>query len=170
MPAFNGLSIKKTIASWYNWLVDTNGHDDKFNLVKAQSELLAFEYYRIAKPLIDGNLKGLKARIFRSEESMKFQLQRIYLHRNQIIHSGNLVNEYTNLWMHLEWYIGKLLAFAIIQIEITKKYSALRELFIEVHADHDYVISYLEKNKDKKTQDLSPRIKEILLNYSWQAF
>jgi hypothetical protein len=170
MPPSTFKSIKGTITSWYNWLVNPVDHDVKFDLIKGQSELLAFEYYRIAKPLTDGKLKSLQARIFRSEESMKFQLQRIYLHRNQIIHSGNLVNEYTNLWMHLEWYIGKLLAFAIIQIEIKKNYSSLSDLFIEVHADHDYVISYLEKNKDKKMEELSPRIKEILLDYSWQAF
>lgn len=163
-------NVKDTISSWHNWLVDENNHDYKFALIKDQSELLAFEYYRISKPLIEGNLKSLHTRILRSEFSMKFQLQRIYLHRNRIIHSGNLVNEYTNLWMHLEWYIGKLLAYSIIQLEIKMNYSNLEDLFIETHADYNYVISYLDKNKDKKIEELSPRIKGILLDYSWQAF
>jgi hypothetical protein len=170
MPPYDCLSIKKSVINWYNWLIDLNEHDKKFNLVKQQSELLAFEFYRIAKPLTDGKLQVLNDRILRSQESMKFQLQRIYLHRNQIVHSGNLVNEYTNLWMHLEWYVGKLLALAIIRTEINIQYSSLRDLFIEVQADHDYVISYLQKNKNIMVRNISPRIKEILLNYYWQSF
>lgn len=170
LPNTKDYSIKESVADWYTWLVDQNDLEQKFNTIKAESELLAFEYYRVAKPLIDGKLEGLHQRILRSHDSMEFQLQRIYLHRNQIIHSGNLVNEYTNLWMHLEWYIGKLLAYSIIEIEIKGKNLTPRDLFIEVHADYDYVMSYLEKNGNVQIADISQRIKEILLEYSWQSF
>lgn len=158
------------IVEWYNWITNMDDHEQKFDLLKSKSQLLAFEYGRVAKPLVQGKLIDLEKRIRTSHDSMLFQLQRIYLHRNQIIHSANLVNEYTNLWMHLEWYVGKLLAFAMIQIEITAKQKELDKVFIDVHADYDYVMSYLEKNRAKSMADISPRIKDILLNYSWQSF
>ena len=42
-----------------------------------------------------------------SRDSLDFQIQRIYVHRNQIIQFGDFINEYTNLWMNIEWYTGK---------------------------------------------------------------
>lgn len=161
---------KKGITEWYKWLVEVGNHSEKFELIKNNSELMAYEYQRIGKPLVEGKLSYLKDRIQTSNDSMKFQLQRIYLHRNQIIHSGNLVNEYTNLWSHLEWYAGKLLAYAIIKIEINKSEESLCDLFIEVHSDFDYIMSYLQKNSSKSIKDVSNRVKEILLNHSWQSF
>ena len=170
---FNDLvhsTTKESIQDWYNWIVNQENHEAKFKLVKDTSELLAFEYSRIGKPLTDGKLKDFKNRIQTSHDSIKYQIQRIYLHRNQIIHAGNLVNEYTNLWMHLEWYVGKLLAYSIINIEIKETTNSLEDLFIEVEADYDFVMSYLEKNLNKSVSEMSDRLKGIVLNYSWQSF
>ncbi len=167
-----GCNTPKTLELCYDWIV--NGEkgiiSKRFELIKAQSELLAFEYSRIARPLIDGKYEYLLKRIVASNQSIKYQLQRIYLHRNQIIHAGNIINEYSNLWIHLEWYIGKLLAHSIINLEITRRYSSLYDLFISTESDYDYVVSYLEKNADKPIAELSTRIKKIIFSYSWQSF
>jgi|JI6StandDraft_1071083.scaffolds.fasta_scaffold00774_8 hypothetical protein len=163
-------STSNFIRKWYEWLIDTTNNVKRFEDLKNVSELLAFEYSRIAQPLILGTQKAVKLRIESSHESMKYQLQRIYLHRNRIIHAGNLVNEYSNLWMHLEWYIGKLLAYSIIKIELLNSIANLDDLFIELESDHDFITSYLSKNSSKTMDHFSLRLKGILLNYSWQAF
>jgi hypothetical protein len=162
----------ETLERSYNWItVSTKATiDERFALIKTQSELLAFEYYRIARPLIEGKYEYLHKRISASNLSIKYQLQRIYLHRNQIIHAGNIINEYSNLWIHLEWYIGKLLAHSIINLEITKRHATLYDLFISTESDYDYVVSYFEKNIDKPITDLSTRIRNIIFGYSWQSF
>ena len=169
-PILETDSKSEFIKKWYEWLIDTTDHEKKFSEIKTHSELLAFEYSRVAQPLINGTQKSVKLRIESSHDSMKYQLQRIYLHRNRIIHAGNLVNEYSNLWMHLEWYIGKLLAYAIIKIVIVKHNVNLNDLFIELESDYDYISSYLSMNESKEMSLFSLRVKGILLNYSWQAF
>lgn len=161
---------KKGLIDWYRWIIDGNEQEKKFDLIKNQSQLMAFEYYRVGKPLVQGKLSHLYTRIKASHDSMQYQLQRIYLHRNQIIHSANLVNEYTNLWMHLEWYTGKLLAYSIIHFELIKSEKTLSDIFIEIHSDYEYVMSYFDKNKNVAIADISERIKRILLTYSWQGF
>lgn len=161
---------KNMNTSWFEWITNLSDKDEKFKLLKSESELLAYEYSRIAQPLAMGKLEFLSKRIEVSRQSMSFQLQRIYLHRNQIVHSGNLINEYTNLWMHLEWYVGKLLAYSVIQLEFLNTKDNLRDVFTEIEADYEYVTSYLKLNKDVPISKLSSRIKKILLNYHWQSF
>jgi hypothetical protein len=166
---FASCYTEKGLMQWFNWLIDDSNHETKFNGLRECSELLVFQYAKIAKPLATDKLNHISLRIKASEESIKFQLQRIYLHRNQIVHSGDLINEYSNLWLHLEWYVGKLLAYATIQLEITKKCSSLEDVFRNVEADTKYLSSYLEKNGGKLIKD-AHRIHALLLKHSWQSF
>lgn len=163
-------SMKSMNKCWFDWISDINDNSEKFKTLQKQSNLLAYEYCRIGKPLTEKKLKYLSERIEKSNLSISYQLQRIYLHRNQIIHAGNLINEYTNLWMHLEWYVGKLLAYSIIQLELIKSKSNITEVFTELESDYEYIKTYLDMNKEKPIPEISTRIKKMILEYNWQSF
>ena len=156
------------IGKWYSWILDEKNCQENFKIFKKYSELLAFQYLNIGKFLIEGEAENFRTRILQSEESMKFQLQRIYHHRNKIVHSGDMINEYTNLWMHLEWYVGKLLAYFIMKVHFRTDNLSLEDAFIEVEADRDYLLSYLGRNEKKKISELPARIIEIILRHNWQ--
>lgn len=148
-----------TIDKWMTWVLDDS--ENKFLEINKQSSLLAYEYITLIKPISTGNLKFILDRINSSKESIEFQLQRIYLHRNQIVHSGDYINEYTNLWIHLEWYVGKLLYIIVKENEINKNYETIENLFLEIESQFDFITSYLNKNNSKKINE-SKRILESL--------
>lgn len=167
---FASNSTNQGLMQWFDWIKDKGFALERFNTIKDCSELLAYQYTVIGKMFAEGNLGQLLERINYSENSMKYQLQRIYLHRNQIVHSADLVNEYSNLWMHLEWYVGKLLAYFFIQIHFLSKRKSFEDVFREIEADREYLVSYLLKNKNKSITDLPERIRDILFNQVWQSF
>lgn len=150
---------------WINWLM--KNPVDRFNQFDKVSSLLAYEYSLTIKPLIKGKLSYLLNRIKGSKESIGYQLQRIYLHRNQIVHSGDYINEYTNLWIHLEWYIGKFLYYIILQTELTDNYLTVEDLFRNLESDFEFCYSYLEKNKNELCSD-NTKIIGRLLEVDWQ--
>lgn len=157
--------FKDNAPNWLDWL--KNDSDKKFEKFNNISELLAYEYSELIKPIIDGNLEFILKRIDSSKDSISFQLQRIYLHRNQIVHSGDYINEYTNLWVHLEWYVGKLLYHIIKETEIEANYHCIESLFLNLESEFDYCYSYISKNKNKKIAD-SSKIISSLLEFDWQ--
>lgn len=148
-----------TISKWMNWLLEDS--ENKFSEFNKQSSLLAFEYSALIRPISTGKLKFILDRINSSKESIEYQLQRIYLHRNQIVHSGDYINEYTNLWIHLEWYVGKLLYIIVKENEINKNFESTESLFLDIESQFDFITSYLEKNSSKNIKD-SKRILESL--------
>src|SRR5690606_8219595 len=109
-------------------LVDNKDIKTRFQLLKRCSELLAFEYCNFAQPISEGNLKWIYNRITRSKQSIEHQLQRIYLHRNQIVHSGDMINEYSNLWLHLEWYVGKILYYSLLKTELSEPKNSIENI------------------------------------------
>lgn len=150
---------------WIEWLKEDPLN--KFKQFNSISSLLANEYMLTMKPFLEGKLESIFERINSSKESIEFQLQRIYLHRNQIVHSGDYINEYTNLWIHLEWYIGKFLYYIILKTEITKEYNNLEDLFRNLESNFEYCYSYLKKNPNKLCRD-SEKILSTLLEIDWQ--
>lgn len=153
------------LLEWYSWLI--HNPIEKFKSFEKASELLAYEYSKAVKPIVEGKLSYLINRINSSKWSIDFQLERIYLHRNQIVHSGDYINEYTNLWIHLEWYIGKFLYYIILQTEISQKEIDIQKLFRNLESDFEFIYSYIEKNKEKKCADNNKIITE-LLKIDWQ--
>lgn len=139
-------------------------------LLSKYSNLLAYQYSTTGSSISNKNIGYIENRIIKSQLSIKYQLQRIYLFRNKIVHSAEMINEYTNLWSHLEWYIGKLLFYAIREIIINKESNNLEECFSKLESQFEYTKSYLSKNKVKKNSFLSSRVKEDLLQYDWQSF
>lgn len=150
---------------WLEWLKQEP--IKKFQQFDKISSLLASEYSCTIRPLIEGKLSSLLDRVTASKESIEYQLQRIYLHRNQIVHSGDYINEYTNLWIHLEWYIGKFLYHIVTETEINEKYLNIADLFQNLESEFEYCYSYLEKNRNKLCKD-SDKLITRFLNIDWQ--
>ena len=171
---YNPSSLKR----WTNWLCtdfSTIGHDP-FDQIHDVSNLLAYEFNRI-NDIFTGQHRKHKTILYwadkvkKSETLLNYQLDRIYLHRNQIAHTGKFINEYSNLWSHMEWYVGKLLSYAVLKyIQIPTKSDFNKEkIFMELEADNDYVCALLDSNKNKKIKDCS-EIFEKVLRHSWQFF
>lgn len=163
-PEFSSKGLK----AWFEWLIDGN-FETKMVLLKENSELLTFLFVKLGKSFSEDDLEWILNRTKASEESIKFQLQRIYLHRNQIVHSGNFVSEYSNLWLHLEWYVGKLLAYSLIRLELLKEKKSLETIFVELESEHNYLMSYLFSNKKKKIKDAT-RVLPLLFKEFWQIY
>jgi hypothetical protein len=79
-----------------------------------------------------------------------------------------MISEYTNLWSHLEWYVGKLLYYAFMELEHLKTSHSIEDCFRKLESEYKYITSYLDKNKDEKVSNLSDRITEALLKHNWQ--
>lgn len=166
-----------TMKAWATWLsVNYAGHTtDPFDPIKDASNLLAFEFSRLNEIYSGvhsrhGTVEYWLNKVKKSEALIKYQLDRIYLHRNQIAHTGKFINEYTNLWSHLEWYIGKLLSYAVTRFFKENSLDINKEkIFMELEADNDYVFALLETNKHKKIKD-SHDLFEKVFAHSWQFF
>src|SRR5690606_33895382 len=59
-------------------------------------------------------LDTLLAVIETSRKRSEYMFDRIYVTRNRLVHSGNFGSGGATQWSHLEWYVGKLLAVALI--------------------------------------------------------
>jgi hypothetical protein len=169
----------ESIKEWINWLCtnfETESVDDPYDILKPSSNLLCSQFCYL-NDIYSGKIKTKKPiehwlhKINSSKLSISYQLDRIYLHRNQIVHSGKFINEYSNLWSNLEWYVGKLLSYCIIDyiLREDKKTFCKERLFMELDADCDLLINLLEKNRGKNIADLDLAIKLITKN-TWQFF
>lgn len=139
----------------------------RFDKIKDASDMLAYDYTKYGLFISQGKSKDLLKRILGSKYSVDYQLQRIYINRNQIVHAGDFISEYTNLWMNMEWYLGKILAFMIFN---NQKGISSTDALRELESNYDYVVSYLDKNRNLLISDLPERIKEIIFNQFWQSF
>jgi hypothetical protein len=159
----NRPSKKSDFLNLYKWIGKEN--IPLFEKVKSISELTASEYHKSFH--FYGNCKSdrLLERLNRSRKSIELQIRRIYMHRNNIVHAGDFISEYTNLWSHTEYYTGKLLA---IQVIFEGQNKDLAQELRRVESDYDYLHSYLKQNRNKKIIDLPERIKQILAEQLWQ--
>jgi hypothetical protein len=169
------LSFKpEKFSYWAFWLCDSTKatkQDDPYNFLKPASNLLCSQYVFLNE-LFSGlnhkyKVKDLSDRITASHKSIEFQLDRIYLHRNQIVHSGKFINEYSNLWLHLEWYVGKLLSYCFLKIYEVGDSFDKEKSFMELEGDHDLLLHLLKKHKDEYVKDFAP-IFYKLFQHTWQ--
>ena len=72
------------------------------------------------------------------------------------------------MWLHLEWYVGKILYYSLLKSELSEKPQSIEYIFRELESDYDYITSYIEKNKNKNPKN-SERIMISLLELHWQA-
>lgn len=163
------------VRKWIDWLATEYADDnDPYSTLKENSNLLCKNFCSLNDIFTgkkDYTVEYWLNKIKNSETSIKYQLDRIYLHRNQIVHSGKFINEYSNLWSHLEWYVGKLLSFAVIKfIQLENKSDFDKEqIFMQLEADVDMLINLLEKNKTKKINEMNFAY-TLVANESWQFF
>lgn len=158
---------------YMNWLgtVFTDGNDP-FEIIKENSNLLCYDFCSINDKYTGKNnitVQHWIDKIESSEELISFQLDRIYLHRNQIVHSGKFINEYSNLWNHLEWYIGKLLSYCVINYiksEDKENYNKV-EAFYELEAYCDNLKNKLKLNASKRINEV-PELYDEVLKQCWQ--
>jgi hypothetical protein len=124
------------LCRWIVWLIDKSvakSQDDPFLILKADP-LLAKQYRTINETW--GDLGVLRELVSSSERNLRYQLDRLYLTRNTIIHSGHFGRTGAYQWIHLEWYVGKILAQAI---------STLDQLYGQLQADpRDLVFGELQ--------------------------
>ncbi|MEQ1586730.1 MAG: hypothetical protein ABL895_12670, partial [Cyclobacteriaceae bacterium] len=166
-----------SLSKWAQWLSKKpiNSEKDPYDSIKPVSNLLCKEYCRL-NDIYSGNhqvhktAKYLSDKIESSELSIKHQLDRIYLHRNQIVHSGMFLTEYSNLWSHLEWYCGKLLAYAYLRFLDNKETDlSIEQIFMELETDSQLIKSIIKNHSDKPLKDLE-KYYHIIFNHSWQSF
>lgn len=155
---------------WANWLgtnYENVNDEDPYDSIKECSNLLCKEFCKLNNLYSgkEGTVNYWLDKIKASELSIKYQLDRIYLHRNQIVHSGKFINEYSNLWSHLEWYVGKLLSYAIVRS--IKESKSIEDFFIELHGDNEQVITILTANRDKKVSDMKDYFDDVF-KHTWQ--
>lgn len=162
------------MSHWANWLsTKFEKEKDPYDTFKVYSNLLCKMFCDLNDALsgedpIKSKVKYWIGRIESSRMAIEYQLDRIYLHRNQIVHSGKFINEYSNLWSNLEWYVGKLLSYAFIKL-MNSRYETLESAFIELESDHDQLANILDVNKDKKLNEIKDSF-NILFKHPWQAF
>jgi hypothetical protein len=163
------------IRKWIDWLAtEYSADNDPYETLKENSNLLCKNFCTLNDVFTgknDNSVEYWLKKIKNSETSIKYQLDRIYLHRNQIVHSGKFINEYSNLWNHLEWYVGKLLSFTIIKfIQLEDKNDFDKEqIFMQLEADIDLLINLLENNKSKKISEIDFAY-TLVARESWQFF
>lgn len=166
----------ETLNKWTKWFCRKfPEQDDPYDIFKQYSELLCSRFTKI-NTIYSGNnsdYKGCKYflyKIEKSETAIKYQLDRIYLHRNQIIHSGKIINEYSNLWSHLEWYVGKLLSYCYIKHFEEKKDDIEKEqIFLNLEHDSAYIKNILKINEKNDFESIEQHF-NLLFKHSWQFF
>jgi hypothetical protein len=165
------------ISDWAKWLcTEFNGKgNDPYNYLKPMSEIVCSKFCKL-NLIYSGASSDLKAlkyfntKIAKSEVAIKFQLDRIYLHRNQIVHSGKFTNEYSNLWSHLEWYVGKLIAFYCIRSMQQGNWTLKKEdVFMELEHDYSYIKNLFRVHEKENFIKLDSHF-PLFFKHSWQFF
>jgi hypothetical protein len=164
-------------SQWMNWLINIPETDakDPFKKLNETSALLCKQYCTINESW--GGTKAKKAKVSiwcekieNSKISICHQLDRIYLHRNQIVHSGKFINEYSNMWYHLEWYVGKLLTYCFVYHYLNgTNNKSKKEIFFDLEADVDHITQILKSNSDKEISQIE-EFYPTIFKPIWQSF
>lgn len=164
----------KTFCEWLCIDHKADKSTDPYYTLKPVSNLLCYQFTELNNAYTGS--RGYKVsnwidRIKASELSISYQLDRIYLHRNRIVHTGSLLNEYSNLWSHLEWYVGKLLSYLIITYLDGEWEENPYDQLLQLEADNDQLMTVLNLYKDKTIAELGKHVDyELVFKHSWQSF
>lgn len=174
-PSCNFIRLRsEPLRYWLEWLCkEFPSSDDPYDIIKPISNLLTKKFVELNE-VFTGNHHKYKTvkywhhKIEKSMLSIEYQVDRIYLHRNQIVHAGKVMNEYTNLWNHLEWYVGKLLSYCfLVYSEEKNNGKSIEMIFHELRADHELLINILKNNEEKKIKDVN-FVYNLVLKHFWQ--
>lgn len=170
------------MTDWTTWLTtnlfEPGDAGDPFSTLESVSNLLCKQYCDLNETwggkIVGGvaSKRGISKlwteRINSSELSIKYQLDRIYLHRNQIVHTGKMYSEYSNLWSHLEWYVGKLLSYCMIYYLVNGRFNK-QAAFNELEGDVQQITLILKENENRELY-LMKEYYPILFKHVWQTF
>jgi phage-related protein len=120
--------------------------------------------------VVCGKVENWLNKIENSRLSIYHQLDRIYLHRNQIVHSGKFINEYSNMWSHLEWYVGKLITYGYVyHYKSSRSDFSKKEAFLKLEGEVEHIKNILEINRDKKISEIEEQYSTVF-RLIWQYF
>jgi hypothetical protein len=132
------------LSRWLEWFVNqsvANTTDDPFTVLK-DDPLVCKQYRQMNENW--RTLGDLRTLILMTEKNLRYQIDRLYLTRNRIVHSGQFGRTGIYLWVHLEWYVGKILGQAILTIQ---------ETFEQLQADPRDVVFGCLRGQYKSTVD-----------------
>jgi len=143
------------LCHWIEWIADQDIKDtDNYPYEDMKSEpLLCKQYCTINEAWV--NLQQLHDIIIKSQKNLDYQLDRLYQTRNRIVHSGRFGRTGMYLWIHLEWYVAKLLAVAILITDnLPNQLDAEPRdiVFGCLRGQYESSINYLDRHKDKKIE------------------
>lgn len=172
LQVFNFGAVQSTygLENWTKFLVqDFAPKEDPYTLLNEVSPLLCNQFCVLNDTFKDKKLVTWLNRIIYSKVSIEFQLERVYSYRNQVVHTGKTVSEYSNLWTHLEWYVGKLLSYLYNDFIKNPSNFDMASSFKQLEGDCDYIFNYLVENKDNKIKD-SEHFYSSLFRHSWMTY
>lgn len=185
-PFGNGVT-SVSLHNWFIWLTQKFEEKyDPYNILKP-SPLLCKQFIKFNEVwgekeqkddqgktfLKYGTLEVFYERIEASKNSIHYQLDRIYLHRNKIAHSAIFLNEYSNMWSHLEWYVGKILAYCVknyFELLNKGKEFHIKDAFLSLESECDEIESFISENKKMRIIDLEKERFLELFSQNWQYF
>jgi len=142
------------LCHWISWITDqniANSPDDPYKDMESEP-LLCKQYLDINKNW--KKLNDLHSVITLSHKNLDYQLDRLYQTRNRIVHSGRFGRSGNYLWIHLEWYVAKLLAVSILildnlSFDLDLDANPRDIVFGCLRGQYQSSIDYLERHKDK---------------------
>jgi hypothetical protein len=142
------------LCRWISWITDQNiekSPDDPFDDMKSEP-LLCKQYRDINENW--KKLDDLHSVITLSQQNLDYQLDRLYQTRNRIVHSGRFGRSGNYLWIHLEWYVAKLLAVSILildnlSFDLELDANPRDIVFGCLRGQYQSSMDYLERHKDK---------------------
>lgn len=170
LPKKNNCSHEFLI-QWFDYFaskIDDDKEKDPYSFFTGKSDLLLNDLFLQHDFIFKGNISKICNRIESSQNSIRHQIDRIYTHRNKVVHTGGSVNENIDVWNHLEWYVSKLL-FTVIFYNKEYGISDKKDIFMEIESEIDDVMNLLIKNKDQKITD-NKDIIQRLLSITFYAF
>ena len=142
------------LCHWISWITDQNienSPDYPYNDMESEP-LLCKQYLDINQNW--KKLQDLHSVITLSQKNLEYQLDRLYQTRNRIVHSGRFGRSGNYLWIHLEWYVAKLLAVSILildnlSFDLDLDANPRDIVFGCLRGQYKSSIDYLERHKDK---------------------
>ncbi|WP_196219211.1 hypothetical protein [Leptospira santarosai] len=181
IPDVQNIHNREEIIKIFNWIIDSSV--DSFallNLMNSESPLLANYYWTLKEEwgskfsndgvfISQGTFDLFKRIIEGSHLSIRHQIDRIYLNRNRIAHSALVINEYSNLWHHLEWYVGKLLSYCyVFNLRMDSEFEK-DVAFIQLEGSIDSILNYLNKNS-KEPISSDNFLSHLVFEHIWLFF
>lgn len=100
-----------SLSAWAEVLcAEVSGPDDPYETLR-QSPLCSYQYIRLQVQY--KSVEDIQRRMRKSRKSAEMQVERLYIARNAMVHGGRFDEHSEDLWIHLECYVGTLIASAI---------------------------------------------------------